>query len=83
MSGTLADAGREQPVTPATLRPAAPSWLHANIRTIVLMALLVVVCVLALRGVGEAIAAVLATFSTLAGATWGSRDALKIPGKDT
>ena len=58
-------------------------WLHSNVRNVVLICLLLVVCYLALKGVSEAVAAVLATFSTLAGSTWGSRDALKIPGKDS
>ena len=73
----------QQTTTTQSVTTSDPSWFHANVRNIVLVALLTVVCFLALRGVVEAIAAVLATFSTLAGATWGSRDALKVPGKDS
>lgn len=69
----------ESTVTPSIIKE---SWLHVNIRNLVLVGLLVVVCYLAFRGIEAAIAAVLATFSTLAGSTWGSRDALKRPGVD-
>ena len=71
-----------QDAVPAISNTACASWLHSNIRSCVLLALGLVVCYMALRGDKEAIAAVLATFATLAGSTWGSRDALKVPGRD-
>lgn len=70
-------------VEATTTRSTQSRWLHSNIRSLVLLALVTVVCFMALRGDKEAIAAVLATFATLAGSTWGSKDALKVPGKDT
>ena len=70
------------PDMPNMVSADSPGWLHSNIRSCVLLALGLVVCYMALRGDKEAIAAVLATFATLAGSTWGSRDALKVPGRD-
>jgi hypothetical protein len=57
-------------------------WLSINIRTIISLCLTAVVCYLAVLGVGEARAALVSTFSVLAGSLFGERAALKRPGED-
>lgn len=62
--------------------PSPPSWLSANLRNVIALAITIVVCYLALMGETTAQAAVVATFAVLAGAIWGERAALKKPGQD-
>ena len=55
-------------------------YLNEHLRVIISLLLTMVVCILALRGDGNAIAGVIAAFGVLAGALWGERAALKVPG---
>jgi uncharacterized membrane protein YfcA len=57
-------------------------WVHNNLRNGIAIALTVLVCYLSYTGNQNAQAAAVAAFSVLAGAIWGERAALKVPGKD-
>lgn len=50
------------------------------VRPLILLGLASTMIYLALQGDATAIAAVVSTFSTLGGALWGERSALKVPG---
>ena len=54
--------------------------LSTNLRTIISLLLTLVVCILALRGDGNAVSGLIGAFGVLAGALWGERAALKVPG---
>ena len=54
--------------------------LSLNLRTIISLLLTLVVSLLALWGNDHAITGLIGAFSVLAGALWGERAALKVPG---
>lgn len=56
-------------------------FLSSNLRTIISLLLTVVTCILALRGNEQAVASLIGAFGVLAGALWGERAALKVPGE--
>ena len=62
--------------------PTPQSWLSNNLRNIIAVALTGMVCYLAVIGDQGASSALIAAFSVLAGAIWGERAALKVPGKE-
>ena len=57
----------------------SPSWLITHQRPLTMLALVGVTCGLAVLGSKEAQLAVFTLLTTLAGATWGERSALKVP----
>ena len=57
----------------------SPSWLITHQRPLTMLALVGVTCALAVLGSKEAQLAVFTLLTTLAGATWGERSALKVP----
>ncbi len=55
--------------------------LNENLRTVISILLTLVVCTLAILGNENAIAGLIGAFGVLAGALWGERAALKVPGE--
>jgi hypothetical protein len=55
-----------------------PSWLHVNLRNIVLLAVTATVCYLAVIGIAEARSGLIVTFTGLASYLFAERAALKI-----
>ena len=70
-----------QPVS--TTQHTGNPWLSGHLRNIMALSITGVVCYLALQGNDQAQAAIIATFAVLAGAIWGERAALRIPGRDS
>ena len=72
-------------ITTLTQSPTEPasSWLHTNLRALILVILAGAVAYLAVLGIAEARGALIQTFTVLVFALWGERAALKIPGKDS
>ena len=56
-------------------------FLSDHLRTIISLSITLAVCWLALRGDSNASAGLIGAFGVLAGALWGERAALKIPGE--
>ena len=60
----------------------SPSWLITHQRPITILVLVIVTSALAIVGIKEAQLAIFTLLTTLAGATWGERSALKRAPKD-
>lgn len=58
-----------------------PSWLHRNVRNLLLLAVTGVVCWLAIQRVTEAVSAVVVVFASLASYLFAERAALAKPGE--
>ena len=69
--------------TVSAVVPVPSSWLHTNLRSVLMVAITVVVCTLALMGNTSAEAGLIASFGVLIGHLYGERTALKKPGIDT
>ena len=63
--------------------PRSEQWLKKNLRSIVVLAVTMLVCYLALSGVDSAQSAIGITFTSLVSFLFGERAALKSPGKDS
>jgi len=59
-----------------------PSWLSGQLRNLIALGLLGVICFLALSGIRDAQMAIIQAFTMFAAFLWGERAALKTPGKD-
>lgn len=73
------------PLVPDILRDNGTTtpWLTRHLTAIIVILLTGVVCYLAVRGDRDAIVALMGSYATLIGVQFGSRVALKIPGKDS
>lgn len=70
-------------VTSSVTNDANRPWMSRHLRNIIALLLTLTVVYLAVIVRDQsAIATVVASFAILAGAIWGARDALKIPGRD-
>jgi hypothetical protein len=58
-------------------------WMTRHLTAVITLLLTVVVCWLALRGDRDAVVALMGSYGTLIGVLFGSRTALKVPGRDT
>ena len=56
-------------------------FLSSHLRTVISLMLTLAVCWLALRGDTSATSGLVGAFGVLAGALWGERAALKVPGE--
>ncbi len=69
-------------VASSTVQPVSPpSWLHTNLRSFLMIAIVGMVCWMAFEGDQQARAGLVAAFGVLIGMLWGERAALKIPGQ--
>lgn len=61
----------------------APGWLHTNLRNILMIGIVGMVCWMAWQGNDQAQSALIAAFAVLVGMIFGERAALKRPGADS
>lgn len=61
----------------------SPSWLHTNLRNVILVSMTLVVCWMAVTGNRDAVVGLMGAFTSLVGFLFGERSALKVPGKDS